>query len=1118
MGNDFVSSPGRPIRRSYEVPPARVHGNDWRALEVSEPDSFTPAYFITIVIPYFEQPSELELTLAGIERQTYPRELFEVVVVDDGSNPPLATPETSLELRVEYQEDLGFGLARARNTGARAAAGDIIVFLDCDMIPDDDWLVAHARWHHTASDALTMGFRFHVEVDGIDATAVRERPGTLAELFEGREVTHPEWIENHMARTNELSSDDDDLFRVVTGGNFGISRSFFEVVGGFDETFTQWGAEDREFAYRAYTMGSLLVPERKAQCWHQGPGATHSEEERSSLELQLAKMSQLVAHRVYRRQSAGRSFIVPEYVVTLKPANSTAETVLANTEEILASSVSDLAVWIEQRPVDHSFEWLQRQLKPDPRVFFGPPGGAIDHFPTAPFHITLDCGSSYDSGIIARLRANLGTAAAGTAVFTEGAPVTIVRSWAWHRARRLGVDISEVGETVEFTQRNKVSEEFEELAQSLITGFDNLERRIDNRFTGLEKRIDRRSKKTDNRFTGLEKKIDRRSKKTDNRFTGLEKKIDRRSKKTDNRFTGLEKKIDNRFTKLEQEIASTWLSRLGHIIRRFFSEAASVRSPSDAWQFVRWLYRSALSRITKKPQRPLGTVQAQPPEAAKAGQEQASHPPGADIAAKGPPQASYSLGADIVAKGPRAEAVFKTSQRVRNDIIGDLGHPDFPFLGGRHVDLLVIDSSQLLNDLPELPTSARVLNLGKASPMLSVPAFDPEQINPIGWIPDHIDDNISLGPPANLPGGVSAGRAVDINDPAALRQFHHLEDIAEYHDNTIVRAGTLAALAASGIVVHLADTDPGLEQHLGGELYRLMSDDQVIAADSHSREAISIAMRRAALRTHSLRSRARHSLTEGGVGGHDLPEVSILIPTRWPDRLSTAVEAVARQRYPRLELVLGLHGEGFDSRSVAAAVERLGHPVETVRISAEEPLGAVLNAAVTASSGTLLAKMDDDDSYSDEHIWDLVLAHEFSRAQLVAKASEYVYLSRLDKTVRLTDRQGERYIKTRSVSGGVVMISRHDLAYAGGWRRLPRQVDLALAEDVLRSSGRIYWTHGAGYMRIRHGGEHTWKIDDDFFLRRALAVRDGLDSAFAGLYSFVPEDADNAARRTSRSI
>lgn len=1065
-----------PKRRRYRVPPAQVRGNDWPALGVADLDSFSPTHSATVVIPFYERTHELGLTLAGLEQQTYPRDLFEVVVVDDGSDPPLVTPETALDLRVEYQEDLGFGLARARNTGARAAAGDIILFLDCDMIPEERWLAAHARWHHAAGDVLTMGFRFHVEAEGIGAADVRDRPGSLAELFEGREVTRPEWIEVHLARTGQLTSDDDDLFRVVTGGNFGISRAFFETVGGFDETFTQWGAEDREFAYRAYTLGSVVVPDREALCWHQGGGATLTDDERRSLGLQFAKMSQLVAHRVYRRERSGGSFTVPEYVVTLRTGDAPAESILANVEGLLASKTSDLVVWVEERPADDSFVWLRRLTEPDPRVVFGPPGGAIDRFPVSAFHVTIECGAGYDPWMIGRLRKGLGKAAFGTAVFDEGAPVTIARARALHRSRRAGVDISRIGDTVEFRERNRVPEEFDRLEEILADSISELESRVDARIA----RLDRATESRFNQVHGRLNQTNGRFNQVKGRFVRLEKRIDRRFNKVNGRFTNLERLIKDRLGyRLRQRYRRLW-----GILRKILSEAASVRSIAEARRFLGWFYDAVRRRIgaAETPSTPPPTPRAE-----------------VTLAHRG--RASYPLGADIVAIGPRAEAVFSASKRVRNTIIGDVGNPSFPFLGGRHVDVLVVDSSRLLTDevTDGLPPSARVLELSEASAILSVPAFDPEQVNPIGWSPHHVPEVASLGAASDLPEGVSVNRSVGSRDPETLRYFRHVVDIAAYHESVEQRAGTLAELAASGVLVHVADDDPELARHLGAELHCLMTDDVSHVGDGHARERISIAMRRAALRNHSLRSRACQVLSEAGVDGARLPHVSILVPTRRPDRIAATVEMIGRQRYPRLELVLGLHGEGFDPRSLAAAIEGFEHPVVAVRVDANQPLGGVLNAAVEAAGGALLAKMDDDDVYGGEHIWDLVLAHEFSGAELVAKASEYVYLSRTDKTVRLKGRQGERYVESRSVSGGVLMISRHALDHAGGWRRLPRQVDLALAEDVLQAGGRIYWTHGSGYVRIRHGGQHTWEMDDSFFLQRAIEVRKGFDQEFAGV-------------------
>ena len=119
-------------------------------------------------MPCFEAPDALALTLAGLEGQAWPRALLEVVVVDDGSEPPLELPalpvSAPLDVKLVRQARRGFGLARARNGGARAAAHPILVFLDGDVIAEAGLLAAHARWHHAVSDALTLGFCAYVSV------------------------------------------------------------------------------------------------------------------------------------------------------------------------------------------------------------------------------------------------------------------------------------------------------------------------------------------------------------------------------------------------------------------------------------------------------------------------------------------------------------------------------------------------------------------------------------------------------------------------------------------------------------------------------------------------------------------------------------------------------------------------------------------------------------------------------------------------------------------------------------------------------------------------------------------------------------------------------------------
>ena len=325
--------------------------------------------------------------------------------------------------------------------------------------------------------------------------------------------------------------------------------------------------------------------------------------------------------------------------------------------------------------------------------------------------------------------------------------------------------------------------------------------------------------------------------------------------------------------------------------------------------------------------------------------------------------------------------------------------------------------------------------------------------------------------------------------------------MAAFHAGAVERAGTLARLAAYGVPIHLADRDPELRELLGPELYGLMMEE-IAGADASAREALSIRMRRAALRGHSLGARARQLCATVLSDPPELPCVSVLLATRRPGCLAMALANVARQRYPRLELVLALHGPGFEPDVTERAAAGFAHPVKVLRLDERQVLGSVLNAAAVAASGSLLAKMDDDDLYGAEHIWDLVLAHEYSGAALVGKFPATVYLSSLDRTVRWRRVRSETW--ARSITGGTMLIARAEIERVGGWRQVGRHVDQALIDDVLCAGGGVYRTHAAGYLLVRHGDRHTWEADDSDFLSQAEAVHPGLRPALAGIEDTLP--------------
>src|SRR6185436_19229033 len=131
----------RPSRRhpressAASVPPvtARVVRNDWSTVTLLDLDGWRPTRSVSVVIPAFACQATLDLTLASLSRQTYPAELFDVIVVDDGSEPaltlPKIRPERTTLLRLDDSRGDGWGRSNALRHGAAHSSGEIIHWL-----------------------------------------------------------------------------------------------------------------------------------------------------------------------------------------------------------------------------------------------------------------------------------------------------------------------------------------------------------------------------------------------------------------------------------------------------------------------------------------------------------------------------------------------------------------------------------------------------------------------------------------------------------------------------------------------------------------------------------------------------------------------------------------------------------------------------------------------------------------------------------------------------------------------------------------------------------------------------------------------------------------------------
>ena len=95
-----------------------------------------------------------------------------------------------------------------------------------------------------------------------------------------------------------------------------------------------------------------------------------------------------------------------------------------------------------------------------------------------------------------------------------------------------------------------------------------------------------------------------------------------------------------------------------------------------------------------------------------------------------------------------------------------------------------------------------------------------------------------------------------------------------------------------------------------------------------------------------------------------------------------------------------------------------------------------------------------------------------------------------DMTVQMYRGRSEKYGVMGT--GGTMLVSREALDEVGGFPCVPHSVDSRLFEKIRRHGSRVYRTHGAGFVRVRHGEDHTRDaVGDEWFLDMA-------DSAWLG--------------------
>ncbi|GII82944.1 hypothetical protein Ssi03_09340 [Sphaerisporangium siamense] len=318
------------------TPMARhVRGNDYTVLDPPALGAWTPTLRVSVVIPAHGAQDKLDLALAALAAQTYPAELLDVIVVDNGSSPalrlPLIRPAGTRLIVCDTP-----GRADARNAGLAAATGDVVHWLDSDVVADPREVEAHMRWHHLAPYLVVTSY-LRFTTAALPAPEVVAAGKDLAELFEPAEPH--EWLVDLVGRTRGLTQAPSRAFSLHVGGATSVGRRLIERAGPMDVDLPL--GQDTEMGYRLAQAGAVFVPEPLAKGYHLGPSMRMRDKERID-RVSHALIGDRIPHYRWLRGHPTRQWKVP-YLDVLVAAEGYDET-RATVDAVLAGTVPDVSV------------------------------------------------------------------------------------------------------------------------------------------------------------------------------------------------------------------------------------------------------------------------------------------------------------------------------------------------------------------------------------------------------------------------------------------------------------------------------------------------------------------------------------------------------------------------------------------------------------------------------------------------------------------------------------------------------------------------------------------------------------------------------------------------------
>ncbi|MCI8602393.1 MAG: glycosyltransferase [Oscillospiraceae bacterium] len=218
---------------------------------------------LSIIVPVYNRENIFKLFLNQFNSNNLAGLNCELIILDHGSdfdlNNIIQCVKPLVPCKVIHVPRKGRNCASPKAVGARIAEGEVICFIDCDILLLEGALQAHYYAIKSIPNQVSIGYNYY------PTAPLHPWPKAIEEALDAKYIQY-DFRQKFFNLSKEKNLSYGWIFCWM--GNVALSKSLYEQSGGFDTAYLKWGCEDTDLAYRLSQSGANFYFNDKAAGIH----------------------------------------------------------------------------------------------------------------------------------------------------------------------------------------------------------------------------------------------------------------------------------------------------------------------------------------------------------------------------------------------------------------------------------------------------------------------------------------------------------------------------------------------------------------------------------------------------------------------------------------------------------------------------------------------------------------------------------------------------------------------------------------------------------------------------------------------------------------------------------